>query len=118
MADNGNHVWARDAWGEVRKLKWAIFASALPIILLDLLDIRLDLTSRWAPLLHKFGLVGMALIFAQVSWRASFGEYVDLSDLLERAKRGEPGAPLTFAGAAALRAVYYAAVVLAFTMGL
>ena len=117
-ARNGFRLW--DVWYETKKLKGAIFASVLPIVLLDLLDVRLDLTSRWAPILHKFGLTGMGLILAHVTWRGVLGQYIDVSDLLERAQRPDAGLKeaLVFGAAILARVIWYIGIVGWFTMGL
>jgi len=119
-ARDSNRRWSVVFLAEAWKLRWALVAAALPIITLDLIGVHLDPTNRWAPILHKFGLVGMGLILAHISWMASFGQYIDVSDLLERAMGAEAAVKdaVIFAGAILGRILYTGVIVYAVTMGL
>ena len=119
-------TWAGGLWSEVRRLRWALLAAVIPIVVLDVLNAHFTFQNemRWVPIMQKLSVISFALVVAHLSWRAMF-YYLDLGVMYARATdpytAGSP-VPLreaiVFGAVVIARAMFYLAVILGFSMGL
>ncbi len=95
------------AWREIRRLGWALFGIVALLLVLP----KGDPQSNWTLLRFKLGMVLIAVVIAHLV-RSQMLPYVSLGEDL---RSGDLGRSL---GAAIVVASLYAAIILAFSLGL